>query len=185
VVIAGADVEADGTCNPVLLAVVHQQVRDADAVEDLVRRFLRGLGHDGLVRLAVNHDLPSPFTQIAPGFRVLHDRQAPLLELMHRRVHVARHIEQQVFPHQPHQVDARIAHMVFGIIFAPARAHIAVDRVQTLGDRTRAIDIRLLGNHDLLVLAPESRFPCGAAAAKARADDQNVDAVFDDRFGAH
>src|SRR6185436_6515542 len=73
VIVAGADVEADGAGHPVLPAVVHQQVSDADAIEDLVRRFLCGLGDDGLVRLAVDHDLPSPFTQIAPGLRVLHD----------------------------------------------------------------------------------------------------------------
>src|SRR6185369_17579923 len=40
VVVAGADVEADGTGNPVLPAVIHQQVGHADAVEDLVGRFL-------------------------------------------------------------------------------------------------------------------------------------------------
>ena len=185
VVVACADVEADGTGNPVLLAVIHQQVGDADAVEDLVRRFLGGLGHDGLVGLAVNHDLPSPFTQIAPGFRVLHDGQAPLFELVHRGVDVTGHVEQQVFPHQPHQVDASVADMVLRIIFAPAGAHVAVDGVQALGDRTGAIDIGLLGNDDLLVLAPEPGLPCGTGAAKARTDDQNIDAVFDDRFVSH
>ena len=184
-VVTCADVEADGTGNPVLLAVVHQQVGNADAVEDLVRRFLGSLGHDGLVGLAVNHDLPSPFTQISPRFRVPHDGQAPLFELVNRRVDVTGHIEQQVFPHEPHQVDTSVADMVLRFIFAPTRAHVAVDGVQALSDRTRAIDIGLLGNDDLLVLPPESGFPGGTGTAKACTDDQNVDAVFDDRFVSH
>jgi hypothetical protein len=63
VVIAGTDVETHGAGNPVFPAVVHQQVGHADAVEYFVGRFFGGLGHDGLVGLAMNHDLPSPFTQ--------------------------------------------------------------------------------------------------------------------------
>jgi len=43
----------------------------------------------------------------------------------------------------------------------------------------------LLGNDDLLVLPPESGLPCGTGTAEACADDQNVDAVFDDRFVGH
>ena len=35
------------------------------------------------------------------------------------------------------------------------------------------------------VLAPESGLPGGTAAAKARTDDQNIDAVFDNRFVSH
>ena len=166
VVVACAHIEADGTGDPVLLAVIHQQVGDADAVEDLVRGFLGGLGHDGLVGLAVNHDLPSPFTQIAPGFRVLHDGQAPLFELVHRGVDVTGHVEQQVFAHQPHQVDTSVADMVLRLILAPPGAHVAVDGVQALGDRAGAIDIGLLGNDDLLVLPPEPRLPGGAACRR-------------------
>jgi hypothetical protein len=29
----------------------------------------------------MNHDLPLALAQVAPGLRILHDRQAPLLEL--------------------------------------------------------------------------------------------------------
>src|SRR6185503_4381318 len=105
VIVAGAHVEADSAGDAVRLAFVHQQMRDADAVENLVGRFLRGLGDDRLVRLAVDHDLPAAFTKVVPGFRVLHDGQAPLLELVHGRVDVTRHVEQQVFAHQTHQVD--------------------------------------------------------------------------------
>ncbi len=133
----------------------------------------------------MNHDLPSPFTQIAPGVRVLHDGQAPLFELVHGGVNVAGHVEQQVFAHQPHQVDASVADMVLRIVFAPPGAHVAVDGVQALGDRAGAIDIGLLGNDDLLLLAPEPGLPCGTGAAKACADDQDIDVVFDDRFMAH
>ena len=67
-VVAGADVEADGTGDAVLLGVVHQQVGDADTVEDLVGRLLGGLGHDRLVGLAVDHDLPAAFAQVGPVF---------------------------------------------------------------------------------------------------------------------
>ena len=95
------------------------------------------------------------------------------------------HVEQQVFPHQPHQVDASVADMVLGIVLAPAGAHVAVDGVQALGDRAGAIDVGLLGNDDLLVLAPEPGFPGGTRAAKTRTDDQDVDAVFDDRVVGH
>jgi hypothetical protein len=35
---------------------------------------------------------------------------------VYRRVHVARHIEQQVFPHHAHQVDARVANVIFRVI---------------------------------------------------------------------
>jgi hypothetical protein len=54
-----------------------------------------------------------------------------------------------------------------------------------LGDRAGAIDVGLLGNDDLLVLAPEPGFPCGTRAAETRADDQDIDAVFDDRVVGH
>jgi hypothetical protein len=94
-------------------------------------------------------------------------------------------VEQQVLAHHPHQVDAGVADMVFRLVLAPARAHVAVDGVQALGDRARAIDIGLFGDDDLLVLTPESRLPGGAGAAQARTDDQDVDAVFDDGVVGH
>lgn len=95
------------------------------------------------------------------------------------------HIEQQVFAHQPHQIDAGVADMVLRFIFAPPRPHVAVDGVQTLGDRAGAIDIGLLGNNDLLVLTPEPCLPGGTAAAEACTDNQNIDVVFDDRIVGH
>ena len=180
-VVARAYVETDSTGDPVFLGVIHQQVGDADAVEDLVRRLFGGLGHDGLVGLAMNHDLPTPFTQITPGFRVLHDRQAPLFELMHRGVNVTCHVKQQVFPHHPHQVDAGVTDMILRLVLAPAGAHVTVDGVQPLSDRTGAVDIGLLGNDNLFVLTPEPGLPCGTRAAQTCTDDQNIDAFFDDR----
>ena len=98
---------------------------------------------------------------------------------------MAGHIEQQVFAHQPHQVDTRVADMVLRLILTPPGAHVAVNGVQTLGDRAGAIDIRLLGNNDLLVLTPEPGLPGGTAAAEACTDNQNIDVVFDDRIVGH
>jgi len=54
-----------------------------------------------------------------------------------------------------------------------------------LSDRARPIDIGFLGDDDLLVLTPEPGLPGGAAAAETRADDQDIDIVFDDRFLCH
>src|SRR5690606_3575636 len=75
--------------------------------------------------------------------------------------------------------------MVLRLVLSPARAHVAVDRVQALGDRTRTIDVRLLGDDDLLVLPPETRFPGGSGAAQSCTDHEDVDAVFGDGLVGH
>ncbi len=185
VVVAGTDVEADGTGHAVFLRLVHQQVRHTDAVEHLVGGFLRGFGDDGFVGLPMNHDLPAAFALVGTGLGVAHERQTPFLELVHGRVDVARHVEQQVLAHHAHEVDARIADMVFRIVLAEAGAHVAVDRIQTLGDRTGAVDVRLLGDDDVLVLPPVAGFPRSTRATQAGATDQNVDVVFNDRVVSH
>ena len=95
------------------------------------------------------------------------------------------HVEQKVFADHAHQVDAGIANVIFRIILAPARAHVAVDRVQTLRDRAGAVDIGLLGNDNLLVLSPEPCFPSGTRATKACADNKDVDIVFDNGLVSH
>src|SRR5262249_11515008 len=130
----------------------------------------------------MNHDLPSPLSQIAPSLRVAHNGQAPLFELMHRGVDVTGHIEKQVFTHQPHQIDTRVADMVLRIIFAPSGAHVAIYSVQALSDRAGAIDIGFLGDNDLLVLTPESCLPGGAAPAQPRATDPTTNFLFPHRF---
>jgi hypothetical protein len=185
VVVTGTHVEANGAGDPVFLRFVHQQVGDADPVEDLVGGFFRRLGHDRLVGLAVDHDLPAAFTLIRTRLGIAHQRQAPLLELVHGRVDVTRHVEQQVLAHHPHQVDTRVADMVFGVVLAPAGAHVAVDRVQALGHGTRTVDVGLFGNDDLLVLPPVSGLESSARSAQSRASDQDVDIVFDDSLVSH
>jgi len=175
------DVEADGAGDPVGTRPVQQQVGHHDPVVDLAGGLRRGLGDDRLVALAVDHDLPAAFPQVMAGLRILHDRQSPLLELVHRGIDMAGDVVDQVFAHQPHQVAARVAHVVLRLVLAPLHAHVAVDRRQAVGDGAAALDVRLLDHDDLQVAAPEPRFVGRPAAAEAAADDQHV-AVHDDRL---
>src|SRR5690242_12137825 len=64
--------------------------------------------------------------------------------------------------------------MILRLIFVPVHAHVAVDRIQSLGDGAAALDIGLLDADDSQVAAPVSGFIGGAAAAHAAADDENV-----------
>jgi len=64
--------------------------------------------------------LPTPFTQIRTLLLVAHDGETPFFKVMHSGVYVASHVKQQIFTHHAHQVDTRIAHMIFGIVFAKA-----------------------------------------------------------------
>ena len=185
VVVAGTHVEADGAGDTVLLGVVHQQVRDADAVEDLVRRLFRRFGDDRLVGFAVDHDLPAALTLVSAGLGITHDRQTPFLELVHRRIDVTRHVEQEVFAHHAHQVDSRIANVVFRVVLAEAGSHVAVDRVQTLRHGAGTVYVRFFSDDDLLVLTPVARFESSAGTAEAGTRDQDVDVVFYDRFVGH
>ncbi len=83
----------------------------------------------------MDHDLPAAFTKILPVVRVLHDGQAPVFKLVHCAVHVAGHVEEQVFAHHAHQVDAGVANVILWIVLAPACAHVAVDGVEALSNR--------------------------------------------------
>ena len=172
--VPGAHVESDGAGDAVGLRLVHQQVRHHDPVVDLGRGLARGLGDDRLVALAVDHDLPLAFALVAAGLRVAHDRQAPFLELVHRGVDVAGDVVAQVLPHQSHEVVARVADVVLGLVLVPLHAHVAVDRVEALRDRAAALDVRLLDAHDLQVAPPIAAFVGRAATRHAAADDEDV-----------
>ena len=172
--ITRADIETNGAGNPVGLGLVHQQVRHHDAVVNFGGGLARGLGDDRLVAFAVNHDLPLAFAQIAPGFRVFHDRQAPLLELVHRGVDMPGDVVAQVLAHEAHEVVASVADMVFGLVLIPLHAHVAVDRVQALGDRAAALDIRFFDADDIQVAAPIPGFVSGAATGHAAADNEHI-----------
>ncbi len=181
--VARAHVEPDCARHPLGILRVHQEVRHHDPVVDLGRGLARRLGDDRLVALAVDHDLPLAFALVAAGLRVLHDRQAPLLELVHRGVDVPRDVVAQVLAHQAHQVVARIAHMVLGLVLAPLHAHVAVDGVEALRDGAAALDVGFLDADDLQVASPVARFVGRAATGHAAADDEDV-GVDDNGFPA-
>src|SRR5262249_32632937 len=147
---------------------------DHDPVVDFAGGLARGFGDDRLITLAVDHDLPFAFALIPPGFGVAHDRQTPFLEFVHRGIDVASDVVAQIFAHHAHQIVARVADMVLGLIFIPMHAHVAVDRIESLGDRAAALDVGFFDAHDFQIAAPVSGLVGGAAAAHAAADDENV-----------
>ena len=169
----GAHVEANRAGNP-LARLVHQQVGHHDAVVDFGSGLARSLGDDGLVALAVDHDLPFAFALVPPGLGVPHDRQAPLLELVHRGVDVPGDVVAEVLTHQTHEVSACVADVVFGLVLVPLHAHVAVDRVQALRDGAAALDVRLLDADDFQVAAPVPGLVGGSAPAHAATDDKYV-----------
>ncbi len=172
--VARADVEAHSAGYPVLLALVHQQVRDHDAVVDLGSGLSRSLRNDRLVAFTMNHDLPLAFALIPARFRVLHHRQTPFVEHVHGRIDMPGDVVAQVLTHEAHQVVARIADMVLGLVLVPLHAHVAVDRIQALRDGAAAFDIGLLDAHDFEVAAPVARFIGGTTAGHTTADDENI-----------
>ena len=97
--ITGADIEPDSPGNSVSFCLVHQQMGYHDSVIDFSGSLAGRFGDNWFVTFAVNHDLPLAFAQISPGFRVLHDRQAPFLKLMHGGVNMSRNVVAQIFPH--------------------------------------------------------------------------------------
>ncbi len=145
-----------------------------DPVVDLGGGLARGLGDDRLVAFAVNHDLPFAFALIAPRFRVPHDRQAPLLELVHRGVDVPGDVVTQIFAHEPHEVVAGIADMVLGLVLVPLHAHVAVDGIEALRDRAAALDVGLFDADNLQVASPVPGFVGRTAASHAAADDEDI-----------
>ena len=93
------DAETDGSRDPAGIVGIGQKMRHEDALVQVAVSDggLGGLGHDGLVGLAVDHDLPAPFADVA-AFWSLEEGQAPLLEHVDRGIHVPGDIEGQVFP---------------------------------------------------------------------------------------
>ena len=177
-VVAGTHIETHSTGNAVLLGIVHQQMGNADTVEHFVSRLFRGFRDNWLVRFTVDHDLPAPFTLVGARLRVAHQRQTPFFEQVHRRIDVTRHIERQVFTNHAHQVDSRIAYVVFRVVLPETSSHVAVDRIKTLCHRPGTVDVRLLSDNDLFALAPISGLKGCAGPTEAGPADQDVDVVF-------
>ena len=92
-------------------------------------------------------------------------------------------IEAQILPHQAHEVVPGVADMVLGLVLVPLHAHVAVDRIQALGDGAAALDVRLLDADHLQVASPISGFVGSPAAGHAAADDQDI-RVHENRFPA-
>ena len=147
--IPGTDVKADSPGDSVGPRLVHQQVSHHDPVVDFGGGLARGLGDDRFVALAVDHDLPFAFALVPPGFRVPHDREAPLLELVHRGVDMPGDVVAQILPHQTHEIVAGVADMVFGLILVPLHTHVTVDGIQALRHRAAALDVRFLDADNL------------------------------------
>src|SRR5262245_30849011 len=171
--VTGAYVKSNRPRDPFAL-LVHQQMGHHDPVVNFGGGLAGGLCDDRLIAFAVDHDLPLAFTLITAGHWVAHDRQTPLLELMHRRINMAGNVVTQVLAHETHQVSARITNMVFRLVLVPLHAHVAVDGIQTLCDRAATLDVRLLDANDFQVTPPIAGFVCGPTATHAPTDDEDV-----------
>ena len=90
--IARADVKACGAGNAFPIALVHQQVGHHDTIVDFGSSFAGGFRYNRLVALAVDHNLPLAFAQIAARLRVSHHWQAPFLELVHGRIDMSSNV---------------------------------------------------------------------------------------------
>ena len=137
-----------------------------------------------LVALAVDHDLPFALALVSAGLGVPHDRQTPLLEFVHRGIDVPGDVVAEILPHQAHEVVARVAHVILGLVLVPLHAHVAVDRVEPLRHRAAALDVRLFDADDLEVASPVAGFVSGAASAHPATDDENV-GIDEYGFAAH
>ena len=168
------NIEADGARDTVFLLLVHQQVRHHDPVVNLGRRLACRLRDDGLIALAVDHDLPLSFALVTTSFRIAHHWQTPLVKLMYGGIDVPSDVVAEVFTYETHKVVPGVAHVILGLILVPLHAHVGIDGVQPLGDRTTALDVRLLYTNDFQVSAPVTRFISGSATCHAPADDEDV-----------
>jgi len=180
--------EAHGGRDPAGVVLVEHQAHDEYAFLDPLHaeRLLRGFGDDPLVRLAVDHDLPTARAHRLAALNerlvlvalLLPDRQAPRLEVVHGIVHVTADVVHEVLTRDAHEVVPHVAHVVRGIVFAD----VGVDRRKSHCDRTRAAERRLVDELDLQVrsLGPARDLERGAAGGHPAADDQNVDFFLDD-----
>ena len=184
--------EAGGAGDPRGIVLVGHQAHDEYALLDVLgaERFLGGLGHDPLVGLAVDHDLPAAgahrLAALDQGLALVAGlfphRQAPLLEVVHRVVDVPADVVHQVLADDAHQVAAHVAHVVGGVVLA----HIGVDRGQALGHGAGAVHGGFVDQLDLQVdaflaglLQPAGDLERRAAAGHAAADQQDVDLFLD------
>src|SRR5581483_6837288 len=153
----------------------------------LAQRVLGRLGHDRLVGLAVDHDLPAALTLVVPVL-VLEDREPPLLEHVDGGVDVAGQVVDEVLPGEAHEVLPHVADEFLRRVLAPLHAHVHVDGRQAHGHGAGALDGRLLDQDDAQAPPPG---PVGglegrAAAGHASADDEDVALDgFDRRFERH
>ena len=133
--------EADHAGNAGQVVGIEQRVGDEDPLVEvtLAERVLGRLGHDRLVGLAVDHDLPAALTLVVPVL-VLEDRQPPLLEHVDGGVDVAGEVVDEVLPGQAHQVLADVADELLRGVLAPLHAHVHVDGRQAHGHRAGALD---------------------------------------------
>ena len=148
---------------------------DGDTLVDvLLADGLAGrLGGYGLDGLAMDGNLPAADALV--GTIVLFpDGQPPLLEQMHRGIHVATHVIDKVLACQTHHVVDHILHEVGRGIPAIALAHVAVDGGQALAGGAAAFNDGLFGDDHPQVAAPEFGLEGGAATGHAAADNQNV-----------
>jgi len=107
---------------------VHDRADDEDALVDVLgaQGVLGGLGHDRLVALAADHELPAPLVDVA-ALLVLPDRQPPLLEQVHRAVDVAGDVGDEVVSRDAHQVVANVGHVVIDGVLTILEPDVLVD----------------------------------------------------------
>ena len=107
---------------------------------------------------------------------VLPDRQAPLLEQVHGRIHVARDVGHQVLARDAHQVVAHVVDVVLDGVRAVPQAHVLVDGREAHGHGAGAVHGGLVHQGDLqaVLLGPVGRFYGRAAGGHAAAEDQQI-----------
>ena len=122
-----SDTEPDGAH---ALVTVYEGVGDEDALEvlpiGLRQSVLGSLGNDDLVRLAVDHQLPTTLVDVS-ALLILPDGQAPLLEQVNRRVHVASDAGHEVLAGDAHEVVPDVVTVILQGIVAAVQVHVLVD----------------------------------------------------------
>ncbi len=161
------------------LVAVHQRGDDEDALIDLSVGFLEGvlggLGHDDLVGLAVDHELPPALVDVL-AVRVGPDGEAPLLKQVDGAVDVTGDGSHQVVTGDAHQVLLNVVDVILDGVLAAGDINVLVDRRQAHGDRTGAVHGSLVheGDLDVILLGPIRGLDSGAAGGHAAAQDQQV-----------